>query len=341
MLWRGCLLRVGVIGMNFKTAQIGLLEQISRAAQYLSGERGLFFKHPTIILSTCNRTEIYFSALDLAEAQGDILCFLRSHIEGSFEHKLYSYFGIDAFSHLCRVTAGLDSAILAETEIQRQVKLAYAKSKGTLILPECLHYVFQKALKIGKQVRSEAFLEKGSVTLYGTLWQRSIEILGDLKKRSILLIGYSEINRGFASFLLHRGVHDFFLCTTKPADVSLEGAIVCGREVLNHWKNYDLIVCASKSAEYLIAGEGKGGLIFDLSVPRNVDPAVQGVQLMNIEQIHQLIERKQQSQGIRLAESETFIEKSVFHLARLYRAKIERKKCLDHQYIKIPHVQQI
>ena len=325
MLWRGCLLRVGVIGMNFKTAQLPLLEQMSRAATHLSGERALFFKHPTVILSTCNRTEIYFSALDLAEAQGDILSFLRSEIEEAFEHKLYSYFGIDAFTHLCRVTAGLDSAILAESEIQRQVKVAYAKSMN---LPQCLHYVFQKGLKVAKQVRSQIFLDKRAATLYSTLWQVATEALGDLKKRSILLVGYSEINRGFASFLIHRGMQNFGLCTTNPETVCFDGAIVYGREELNRWASYDLIVCASRSKQYLISGEGRGGLIFDLSVPRNVDPAVDGVKLMNIEQIHRLIEKKQESQTLQLAECESFIEKSALHLAQLYRAKIERQGLL-------------
>lgn len=328
MLWGGCLLRVGVIGMSFKTAELQLLEQVSRAATNLIGERGLFFKHPTVVLSTCNRTEIYFSTLDLAEAQGDILSFLRSQIDGVFEHKLYSYFGINAFSHLCRVAAGLDSAILAESEIQGQVRAAYVKSSSVIAMPSCLHYVFQKGLKVAKEVRSQAFLGKSSATLYGTLWQLATDALGDLKKRSILLVGYSEINRGFASFLVHRGIHSFWLSTTNPETVCLDRAIVCGRGVLSQWNAYDLIVCASFSKQHLITGEGKGGLIFDLSVPRNVDPAVGGVSLMNIEQIHQLIEKKQKNQRLALAECEAFVEKSALHLARLYRAKIERKAFL-------------
>lgn len=325
MLWRDGFLKVGVIGMNFKTAHLSLLEQMARGASHLVGERALFFKHPTIVLSTCNRTEIYFSAVDLAEAQGDILSFLRSQIDIAFEHKLYSYFGIDAFTHLCRVAAGLDSAILAETEIQRQVKIAYSQSMRILTIPESLHYVFQKALKIAKEMRSRSFLGKNSMTLYGALWQIGTEILGSLKERRILLVGYSKINRGFACFLTHKGVKNFFLCTTRPENISIEGAILCGREELYLWPNYDLIVCASLSEKYLIAGKGKGGVIFDLSVPRNVDPATEAVSLMNIEQIHQWIEMKQQSQKIQLRECEAMIETGALHLAHLYRAKIERK----------------
>src|SRR5207244_4328762 len=141
-------------------------EAIARAAQSLSGEKGIFFQHPIVVLSTCNRTEIYFSAENLAEAHSDLLAHFRKQIEEPFEHRLYSYFGIDCFAHLCRVASGLDSAILAETEIQRQVKVAYAAGR---VLPSCLHYIFQKALKVSKGMRNQMAIS--SPTLYTTLWQ--------------------------------------------------------------------------------------------------------------------------------------------------------------------------
>src|SRR3989344_5631616 len=107
MLWRSCVLRVGVIGVNFKTAELPLREAIAKSAQSLAGERSLFFPCPTVLLSTCNRTEIYFSADDLAQVQSELLSLLRRQVAEPFEHRLYSYFGIDCFAHLCRVAAGL------------------------------------------------------------------------------------------------------------------------------------------------------------------------------------------------------------------------------------------
>ena len=89
-------------------------------------------------------------------------------------------------------------------------------------------------------------------------------------------------------------------------------------------------MCASYSEHYLIAGEGKGGLICDLSVPRNVDPDIKGAFLMNIEQIHQLIEKKQKDQTAYFRESERFIEENALYLARLYRAKMEKKIRTQH-----------
>ncbi len=110
MLRSGCYLRVGVIGINYKTADLSLRETFARISERISGERALFLNHPTVLLSTCNRTEIYFSGEDLAEVHSDLLSFFRPYLNEPFEHLLYAYFGIDCFSHLSRVTSGLDSA---------------------------------------------------------------------------------------------------------------------------------------------------------------------------------------------------------------------------------------
>src|SRR5690606_30735119 len=159
----------------------------------ISGERALFLNHPMVLLSTCNRTEIYFSGEDLADIHSDLLSFFRLYLSEPFEHRLYAYFGIDCFSHLSRVASGLDSAILAETEILAQVRLAYSRAAQIFSLPSCIHYMFQKSLRVAKHTRSSFSLEKGIATLYGTLWQMAEEQLGDLKEARILLVGYSEI----------------------------------------------------------------------------------------------------------------------------------------------------
>lgn len=302
------MLAIGVLGINFKTADLDFREAIARGAQTLSGERAIFFRHPIVVLSTCNRTEIYFSADDLAEAHSHLLAHLRTQIEDHFEHRLYSYFGIDCFAHLCRVTAGLDSAIVAETEIQRQVKVAYSHAR---FLPSCLHYAFQKALKVSKAVRNQ--LERGTPTLYGTLWQ-----LAEWKNKRILLVGYSEINRGLTSFLMHKGVKDISLCTKNPAAVRLEAVHVRNRSELDRWQEYDVIVCASKADGYLITGQSnRSHVIFDLSVPRNVDPEV-GAKLYNIDQ---LIDQK--GSGYHLERCEALVWENVIKLTRIYRLKTQ------------------
>jgi len=315
-------LRVGVLGVNFKTAELSLRERIAKGAQSLAGEKSHFFSHPTVLLSTCNRTEIYFSAPDLGAAHIDLLAQLRRHISFAFEPYLYSYFGIDCFAHLSKVTAGLDSAIQFETEIQHQVKTSYVRASQILPLPAELHYLFQKSLHVAKWLRNcEGKQEAPS--LFGTLWQLAEKILGNLKSKRILLVGYSEIHRGFASFLKSKGICPTF-CTRSS--LTLHTAHVRGREELERWREYDLVSCASASNEYLIQDAGRPGqLLFDLSVPRNIDPAVAGggVHLYNIDQLAAESEGFPQDS---FASLEEMLWDKVIHLAQNYLNKTENNR---------------
>ena len=312
----GVSISVGVIGLNFKTAELHLREEVARTVQRLEGNKGLFFHPPSVILSTCNRTEIYFSAKDLAAAQSTFLTYLREQIEDSFEHHLYSYFGIDCFAHLCRVTAGLDSAIFAETEIQRQVKIAYTKTSGAEKLPGTLHYLFQKSLKVGKLIRNQ--LEQGASTLFARLWEVTC-----WQNKRILLVGYSEINRGFASYLQHKNIGNLSFCTTDPSLIQREGICFYNREILEKWQEFDLIVCASKADKYLITGIGTGAqIIFDLSVPRNVDPKVSKIgKLFNIDELS-----KGEIQSQNLDRCERLVWENVVKLSKIYRLKTQHAR---------------
>lgn len=304
------MLPVGILGINFKTAELCLREAAARAGQSLARQYPFFFRHPIVVLSTCNRTEIYFSSDDLAQVHSDLLAQLRMRIEEPFEHRLYSYFGNDCFAHLCRVASGLDSAILAETEIQRQVKVAYSEGR---LLPPALHYLFQKSLKVSKEIRNQFAFERKSPTLYSALWR-----LADWRNKRILLVGYSEINRGFLSFLSHKGVTDISLSTSSPHQVVLAGVSIFSREILNDWGQFDLVVCASKADGYLISGKSdRGTTLFDLSVPRNVDPSV-GAKLYNIDQ---LVEHRKEEAPIE--ECETLLWENVNRLSQIYRLKNE------------------
>lgn len=307
------LMRVGVIGINFKTADLPLREAIARGADRLAGKKGIFFSHSIVLLSTCNRTEIYFSASDLAEGHCDLLSFLRAHVRIPFEQHLYSYFGIDCFIHLCRVTAGLDSAILAETEIQRQVKVAYAESCAVRVLPNYLHYLFQKALKIAKGVRTHFSLEQGAPTFFNMLWKLGEQKFGkSLKDRSILLVGYSQLHRNFALFLAQMGATRWVFCTRYPEKAMAKAV---GREELERWREYDWISCATRSDSFLVAGESdKSHLIFDLSMPRTVNPAVSSSREVTLWNIEEITREKKHIQNSDLERCEAFIRENAFRL---------------------------
>lgn len=325
LLEDSCALQIGVLGINFKTASLDLREKISRRAEKLVGEPGIFFRSPMVVLSTCNRTEMYFSGEDLSQIHSDLLEIFRSKIEGSFEHFFYSYFGIDCFTHLCKVTAGLDSAILAETEIQRQVKLAYEQAVKAVSLPPNLHYVFQKALKVGKEVRNRVSFTFSSPSLTSAIWQLSRRFFSDIFSRKVLFVGYSDLNRQLMTSFLQRKMKHLTLCTQNPSDIHFSEVSIVGREILRSWTDFDLVICASKADQYLIRSPGgPKHLVFDLSVPRNVDPLIANTsQLYNIEQIHNLIESHQKEHSAHLMQEDLILRSTVRRLAQIYRNKKE------------------
>lgn len=291
---------IGVLGVNHKTADLSLRENIAeRAIKFCENP---FLPYPTVLLSTCNRTEIYFHSEDLALAHSQLLRNFGN------EQAFYSFFGIYCFFHLCKVASGFDSAVFAESEIQRQVKKAYANAKS---LPSCMHYVFQKALKVSKEIRSK--YQQNSQSLYHALWR-----MCEWKNRKILIVGFSQINRGLISFLLHKKVDSITLCTRNPQTVQIEGVSIGDRRLLSEWENYDVIVSASFGEGFLIRGKGeKGQVIFDLGVPRNVDPQV-GATLYNIEDVHKSMEVPDASVD------EAFIWQHVVRLMRIYKLKTQR-----------------
>lgn len=312
-------MQVGVIGVNFKTSNLKLHEAIAKRAHALFQKEAYLLPCPVIILSTCNRTEVYFSAENLLLIHNLVFSLLKSGQENHLNDCFYSYFNQDCFQHLCKVASGLDSAVFMETEIVRQIKTAYNASCNRFALPHALHYVFQKALKVAKSVRSLFPLQRGGPTLFQMLWQMAMDEFPDIQQRKILLVGYSETHRGLASFLAHKGVSNLMFCTRQPELVLDHQA--CDRTALKDWDAYDLISCASKSNDFLIQGHGtKRHLIFDLSIPRNVDPQVEskGVKLFNMEQLNYMMEQKKGLYELALEKSHTHLLENIERLMTQY-----------------------
>ncbi|MDE3056133.1 MAG: hypothetical protein KGI80_05550 [Verrucomicrobiota bacterium] len=283
------MLRIGVCGINEKRALLELRERVARRAEsFISQNLGF----PHLLLSTCNRTELYFSGEGLWKI-GD---FFSSHFP---ERDLfYFYTGVEAFSHLCKVTSGLDSALLGETEIQHQVRLAYARAAKRRTLSKELHFVCQKALRVGKQVRKEWL--PSPLLFFEMLWQVAEEHcegkrVDDLLSR-VLLVGWTEMNRRFAHFLQQRGSFSLALATSHfPLTGQIPGVEIASRLLLQEWQRFDWLIFAARASDYLLKGEGESRqLLFDLSVPRNVDPSIQGVSLWNIEEIQKRCVREEE-----------------------------------------------
>jgi glutamyl-tRNA reductase len=328
-------MRIGVLGINFKSAEIGTRELVSKACQKrICGVKEIGKKHSCIVLSTCNRTEIYFSALNLADAHSELLYHLREEISVAFEHKLYSYFGFDCFMHLAQVTAGLDSAIVCESEIQRQVKIAYEQTALQYHLPSCMHYLFQKSLKLGKEIRSNFSLFQNQVTIAKILFEISQQLLKDLAEVPLLFVGNSEINRKVMAYFKRKGIEKITLCT-RSMHAAEEMAEKQKLSLLlwtslSSWKDYPVVICGSNASSYIVSypdAKIQTRLVFDLSVPRNVDPVLSRhptLTLLNMEELSGLIETRQTKNSLEMNRAEVVISKGVECYLHSFREKEKR-----------------
>jgi len=313
-------MRIGVIGINHKLADLKLREFLAKACQRrFSADCSMHGIHAFILLSTCNRTEIYFSSDDLTLTHTYVLSILRQEVDQDFDQKLYSYFGFDCFQHLCRVTSGLDSAIVAETEIQGQVKASYEKACHYCKLPSDLHYLFQKALRIGKLVRIELPSKPGLPNLEHAVLSSGVELFDDRRDPKILFIGASDINLKVLSFLKQRRYQSITICnrTQQTACQVSEkyGVNTLTWDRLPSWIDFDWIVCGTKASDFLITRNDlekrdtvSRKLLIDLCVPRNVDPQLgKTFNLLNIDQINKSLKSRRHSLTESLAKAEDLI----------------------------------
>lgn len=323
------MIQVGVLGVNHKLADVTLRETIAKTCQRHFGlGQSESCTDPIVLLSTCNRTELYFSSSHLAETHSALLQLLKDEIADEFEQKLYAFFGTDCFAHLASVTTGLDSAVLAETEIQGQVKSAYQIACNHFQLPSALHYLFQKALKVAKEVRATIPLQSNLPHMEDAIAQ----VVWEFKKSTpkVLFVGASQMNRRIVDFFTKKGNSELTICNRSSIDISdlihhphLD--TLAWADLASRWYTFDVVILATKSLQFVLdyksintSFEGKK-LLIDLSLPRNVNPLLAQdprIHLLNIDQIQQMLQGRAQtvSQSITLAQGQIWERASQYAL---------------------------
>lgn len=326
---------IGIIGINFKTASVSEREAIAIAARACFGDDEIAPNwYQGVLLLTCNRIEFYFSADDLGFFHSRILNLLRSKMILPFEHQLYTYFGRDCFRHLAGVAAGFDSAIIAENEIQRQVKVAYDAACLHFDLPQPLHFLFQKSLKIAKSVRTLAPTLSPKVGLeqlvYG-LWR---DFFRGVNNQPILLVGNSQVNRHILAYFRRKKVEGITLCTRSVSAAEDCGVQVRDWSALKSWSDYRMIICASNTPEPILSIEearmqqiDEKMLVLDLAMPRNVCPSLHrhpAIHLLNIDDLTKLLNHHEACKQKELDTYTKWIEQEVDKQVAIFRHKLER-----------------
>jgi len=306
-----------VVGINHRSSPLSLLERVTIAPDDLpKAVAGLAQRdnvREAAILSTCNRTEVYVVAELFHGAYGDVrdlLCELGDLSIEELTPHLYSQHDHAAVTHLFDVAAGLDSAVLGESEILGQVRSAWEVAQREGAARSSLNQLFRSAIATGKRARTETGIGRGTASISHAAVEMIGDMVGDLAGKRALVVGAGSMGEGVA-VALHRagGVEILVANRTVERGVALAervGGVSVGFERLHEAiAAADVIVAGTGAGEALLTesliAESRAArstarplLIIDIAVPRNVDPraaALPGVSLSNLDDLRDWADR--------------------------------------------------
>ncbi|HEY9856175.1 MAG TPA: glutamyl-tRNA reductase [Stenomitos sp.] len=271
-----------------------------------------------VILSTCNRTELYAVCSDPgahATLQG-FLMERKGLTEREVEHHVTPMFQEEAAAHLFRVAAGLESQILGEGQILAQVKEALASAQACHASGAILDALFRRALTAGKRARTETDIARGAVSVAGAAVELARSLLGSLQGRAILLLGTGKIGEVAARQLASSGLSAIYLANRSLESASRLAELVKGEAVAYHdlgavLGRVDVLLCCTGAPHHVLSAAdlapvvarraGRPLLLIDLSVPRNLDPAIarlEGCRLCDLDDLRGLAERHRSERSL-------------------------------------------
>jgi glutamyl-tRNA reductase len=304
------------LGASHKTAPLELREKLAlpagRAARVLGELTEQGGVHEAVALFTCNRTELYLVTDDPLEAENTALAILSrqaglrpTELIGS----LYSLRGREAVEHLFSVTAGLDSMIVGEAEIQGQVKRAYEMALVEGVSGPVSNRLFRDALAAGKRARSETGIARSNVSISTVAVQLATDFLGDLADRRVLVIGAGENAELTARALRDRGVQTLFVANRRY-DRALGlaqrfgGRAVTFEDMPRELEAADIVVTSTGAPHQIVGREelefvaasrmGRPLVLIDLAVPRDIEPSVRdcpGIALYDMDDLQRAVAR--------------------------------------------------
>ncbi|MBI4690592.1 MAG: glutamyl-tRNA reductase [Nitrospirae bacterium] len=332
-------MNIFVVGLNHKTADVDVREKLAfngpKLEEGLTRLRALPDVKEVVILSTCNRVEIYTNVRDPQKASGSIKEFI-SGFHGinrdSLETSLYIHENIAAVKHIFRVASSLDSMVVGEPQILGQLKDAFdialtKKTTGVL-----LNRLMKKAISVAKRVRTETKIAENAVSISFAAVELAKKIFEELSTKSFMLLGAGEMAELAARHLMNNGVKDVIVANrTFETGCNLakefNGRAVRFEDFPHEMVNADIVICSTGASKYVLLKDQmqkvmkerrhKPVFIIDISVPRNIDPEINdidNVYLYDVDDLQGVVdsnvqERRKEAEkgeGIIAEEVETF-----------------------------------
>ncbi|MEX2580834.1 MAG: glutamyl-tRNA reductase [Verrucomicrobiales bacterium] len=299
------------LGVNHKTAPVEIRERLAFSPtalpRHLAEICDLGDVSEAVVLSTCNRVEVYGASADAERALARLVDYLVSHFEvAPGEVEFYRHEDEAAATHLFEVASGLDSMVLGETEIFGQVKKAYATAQASGATARRMNKLFQQSFTVGKLVRSSTRIQQGSTSIGSAAVDLAEKIFGRLGGCRVMIIGAGEMSRTTAQSLLSRGAESIIVSNrsfdkAEQLAAELNGEAVRFDDWENHLDHVDIIVSSTAAPHAVVKREmiervmskrhGHSLFLIDIAVPRDVEDevnAVDNVYLYNIDQLQQI-----------------------------------------------------
>ena len=334
------------LGINHKTAPVSLRERVTFSPESMDQARNSLLQQPLVqggvVLSTCNRTELYLSVEqqeNLHEQLTAWLCNYHKLSPDDVRQSLYWHHGNDAVRHLMRVASGLDSQVLGEPQILGQVKKAFAESQRGQSLSSELERLFQKSFSVAKRVRTETEIGASAVSVAFAACSLARQIFESLSELHLLLVGAGETIELVARHLReHQVKHMIIANRTRERAQSLASEV--GAEVITlpeidaRLADADIIISSTASPLPII---GKGMveralktrrnqpmLFIDIAVPRDIEPEVgklSNAYLYSVDDLQAIIQHNMAQRQAAAVQAESIVQQESMNFMTWLRAQ--------------------
>ncbi|TCV91844.1 glutamyl-tRNA reductase [Luteibacter rhizovicinus] len=340
------------LGLNHLTAPVSLREQVAFDATVAPEALGDLARQPGVeeamILSTCNRTELYVSVAEGAEAVPQAWLSRQHRLTPQrLDEFLYRHDESDAVRHMFRVATGLDSMVLGEPQILGQVKDAYQQARSAHALRAPMERLLQHTFAVAKRVRTDTRIGAHTVSVAYTAVRLAEQVFTDLKQACVLLIGAGETIELAARHLADKGVRRLIVANrtlenAQELATRYSGYAIALADLPQHLAEADIVISSTASRQPVVTREMVSHAIsarrrrpmfmVDIAVPRDIEPEVarlNDVFLYGIDDLKQVIDENRRSRETAAREAEAIIDLQVDRYMSWRRALTLRNPAVD------------
>ncbi len=325
-----------VAGLSHRNAPVELRERLAieedKLREVLSDLQATSVVPEVVVLSTCNRVEVYGVAEAPGEARALVfrhLCRQRGIDLGLVEDALYTHLDGDAVRHAFRVAASLDSMMIGEPQILGQVKDAFALAQACETVGPQLHTLFSQAFSVAKRVRTETEIARHAVSVSFAAVELAKKIFAGLSGRAVLLVGAGKMSELAAKHLVEQGAFPIYVANrtwARAQDLarSLSGTPVQWEELQTALASVDIVVTSTGATEPVISHamvarimhgrRGRPLFFIDIAVPRDVEPGVDrldDVYRYDIDDLKQVVDANLRERAREAQRAEALVEREV------------------------------